>query len=151
MESSCKSLDSVSSLLSIFASLLTITAFVLRFLHARDLDTHAQDPAPELPGRQEGSSRGGRAEGGGGEGQDDDGGHEQGAADPEPEEQGEGGGELLEVPKARAERNEKYGGPREECELNGVAVEEEEEMVIFASRLDAQDGVNDAKESGHDA
>ncbi|KAI6680775.1 hypothetical protein NL676_034656 [Syzygium grande] len=37
-------------------------------------------------------------------------------------------GELREVLKARAERNEKYGGGlREECELNGVVVEEEEE------------------------
>ncbi|KAI6680772.1 hypothetical protein NL676_034653 [Syzygium grande] len=37
-------------------------------------------------------------------------------------------GELREVLKARAERNEKYrGGLREECELNGVVVEEEEE------------------------
>ncbi|XP_030544237.2 AAA-ATPase At5g57480 [Rhodamnia argentea] len=36
-------------------------------------------------------------------------------------------GELLEALRARAERNDKYGGLREECELNGVAVEEEEE------------------------
>ncbi|KAI6680757.1 hypothetical protein NL676_034638 [Syzygium grande] len=35
--------------------------------------------------------------------------------------------ELLEVLQARAERNEKYGGLREECGLNGVAAEEEEE------------------------
>ncbi|KAI6680792.1 hypothetical protein NL676_034673 [Syzygium grande] len=42
-------------------------------------------------------------------------------------------GELLEVLKTRAERNEKYGGgPTEERELNEVAVQEEE-MVIFAS------------------
>ncbi|KAF8035325.1 hypothetical protein BT93_C1373 [Corymbia citriodora subsp. variegata] len=36
-------------------------------------------------------------------------------------------GELLEVLKARAESNEKYGGMREECELNGVVMEEMEE------------------------
>ncbi|KAI6680752.1 hypothetical protein NL676_034633 [Syzygium grande] len=35
--------------------------------------------------------------------------------------------ELLEVLQARAERNEKYGGLREECGLNGVVEEEEEE------------------------
>ncbi|XP_056166380.1 uncharacterized protein LOC130137892 [Syzygium oleosum] len=37
-------------------------------------------------------------------------------------------GELLEALRARAERNEKYGGRmREGCELNGVVEEEEEE------------------------
>ncbi|XP_010048616.2 AAA-ATPase At5g57480 [Eucalyptus grandis] len=35
--------------------------------------------------------------------------------------------ELLEVLKTKAERNEKYGGLREECELNGVVEEMEEE------------------------
>ncbi|KAI3416761.1 AAA domain-containing protein [Psidium guajava] len=37
-------------------------------------------------------------------------------------------GELLEALRARAERNEKYSGLREECMLNGVVVEEEEEQ-----------------------
>ncbi|XP_030445637.2 AAA-ATPase At5g57480-like [Syzygium oleosum] len=38
--------------------------------------------------------------------------------------------ELLEVLKARAERNEKYGGLREECELNEVEEEEEEKRAL---------------------
>ncbi|KAI6680794.1 hypothetical protein NL676_034675 [Syzygium grande] len=114
MESSGSSLDSVASVLSIFASLLTIIAFFPRILHVRGLHPHAHDPAPELPGRQGvASGSAGRAEGSGGEGQDDAGGHEQGAAEPEPVEQGEGGGELLEVLKTRAERNEKCGGRAE--------------------------------------
>ncbi|KAI6680805.1 hypothetical protein NL676_034686 [Syzygium grande] len=118
MESSCTPLDSVSSLLSIVASLVTIIAFFPRILHVRGLDTHAQVPAPGLPAGQR-ESGGGRAQGGSGEGQDDAGGQERGP-DQEPEEKGEGGGELLEAVGARAERNDKYGGGmREECELNG--------------------------------
>ncbi|XP_056166769.1 uncharacterized protein LOC115679316 [Syzygium oleosum] len=93
MESSCSSLDAVASLLSIFASLLTIGGFGLRFLHERGLHPHAHDLASELPGRRGVAGGGaGRAEGGGGEGQDDAGGHERGDAEPEPVEQGEGGG-----------------------------------------------------------
>ncbi|KAF8035401.1 hypothetical protein BT93_C1434 [Corymbia citriodora subsp. variegata] len=38
--------------------------------------------------------------------------------------------ELLEVLKARAERDEKYGGLREECGLNGVEKQEEEEEEL---------------------
>ncbi|KAI6680760.1 hypothetical protein NL676_034641 [Syzygium grande] len=38
--------------------------------------------------------------------------------------------ELLEELKARAERNEKYGGLREECESNGVEEEEQEKRAL---------------------
>ncbi|KAI6680748.1 hypothetical protein NL676_034629 [Syzygium grande] len=56
-------------------------------------------------------------------------------------------GELLEALRARAERNDKYGGGmREECELNGVAVEEEEEQEKRALEIpkEGSDCDNDA-------
>ncbi|KAI6680786.1 hypothetical protein NL676_034667 [Syzygium grande] len=117
MESSCSSLDSAASLLSIVASVLTIAAFGLSFLHERVFTLTLTILLRNYLGRRGRAGGGaGRAEGSGGEGEDGAGGHEQGAAEPEPVEQGEGAGELLEVLKTRAERNEKYGGgPSEEC------------------------------------
>ncbi|KAF8034365.1 hypothetical protein BT93_C0613 [Corymbia citriodora subsp. variegata] len=51
--------------------------------------------------------------------------------------------ELLEVLKARAERNEKYGGLREECDSNGVE-EEEQEKRALESPKEVSDRENDS-------
>ncbi|KAF8035466.1 LOW QUALITY PROTEIN: hypothetical protein BT93_C1481 [Corymbia citriodora subsp. variegata] len=47
--------------------------------------------------------------------------------------------ELLMVLKARAERNEKYGGMREGCELNGVEDEEQEKCALDGSEEGSHD------------
>ncbi|KAF7847601.1 hypothetical protein BT93_L2799 [Corymbia citriodora subsp. variegata] len=47
--------------------------------------------------------------------------------------------ELLMVLKARAERNEKYGGMREDCELNGVEEEEQEKRALDSSEEGSDD------------